>query len=67
MHIILLTLIKIMCNAQLLNKVMLPTGILVVSETLVMIQSTLPSGFYSQDRHYFTQYSFNTLADESYY
>lgn len=67
MHIISLPLIKITCTAQLLNEVMLPTGILVVSETFVTIQSILPSGFYSQDRHYFAQYSYRTLSDESFY
>jgi len=48
-------LLKISCALS-LNKVVLPTGILAVSETFVMIQSVLASGFYSQDRQYFAQY-----------
>lgn len=46
---------------------MLPTGILVLSKIFFMIQSILPSDFYSHDRHHFTQYSYNTLSDESFY
>lgn len=42
-------------------------GILAVSETFVMIQSVLPSGFYSQHRQYFAQYFYNTLSDAAFY
>lgn len=64
-HMILLILFKF-TRAQLPN-VVLPTGILAVSETFVMIQSVPALGFYSQDRQYFAQYFHNTLSDAAFY